>query len=188
MGEDSGLEAPKKKIWTKGKEIPKFSNKTWRELNSIWPIEKRLKSNAWEMLGLLLPAVTLTAKFVKKNYRGSENIRFSTRELLLLCYIMRCEEAKSNVGTENFSIGAGMDVNKRILNARKSILVKLGFIETLPSNKVRLYRLTPAGRMIVKKLVENIEQAHVDLNQWIADQPDSGAEKVNQFLQTKYKW
>ena len=92
MNEDQ----PKKKSWKFGKEMPKFSGKSYGELNDIYPINSRINDDTWRMVGLFYPAWVLTRQQYKEQIGKLRFTRF-----LELCYMQRCEEVCVSVLSDN---------------------------------------------------------------------------------------
>jgi len=171
---------PKKKQWTRGIEMPEFSGTSWRELEDIWPAHVRVASEAWKMISVFTPALLASVTFQKSMMNGKY---ITSRDLFILCLIQRCEEARTNVATEAWPALKAMNIGGRLWYSRKAQLTKLGLIENIPAAGLRLYRVTGAGKMIIKNFVDNVEQAHQDIKHWVSLQPPENAERVNKYLQ-----
>jgi len=173
-------EKPKKKQWKPGVQMPEFSGKSWRELEDIWPAQVRVASEAWKMISVFTPALIASVTFQKSMMNGKY---IGSRDMFILCLIQRCEEARTNVATEAWPALKAMNIGGRLWYSRKAQLTKLGLIENIPAAGLRLYRVTGAGKMIIKNFVDNVEQAHQDIKHWVSLQPKENAERVNKYFQ-----
>lgn len=153
----------KKKRWTRGKEMPLFSGKTWAELQSIWPPEERINSQIWRAIGFYEPAWKFTRIFMKNVY--GLTVRMS--DFNLVCFFMRVEEHFEDVASIELPIKMTRQVHRDLLNIQKSRITKQGLIEQFPQGgPPARYRVTPIGRMMIKTFVENLTQADNDMTHW----------------------
>lgn len=157
--------------------MPLFSNKSWEELQDVWPKELRIVSDAYKIVCMLAPAWVLTQQFIKANYGES----IAMRDFLTLCWLQRCEDARENVAFDSFPALKGLNMGGKLWYSHKSALTRLGLIENIPT-RVRLYRITATGKMIIRKFVENIEQANQDLHRWMSYQPPEQVVKITKAL------
>lgn len=175
-----------------------FSGKSWSDLNDIWPADIRISSEAWKILSVVVPASELTIQFAKQHIpeltikvgeKKERNQQFGLRELLWLAWIQRCEEARDNVATDQFPMAKGFHQPLNVVANRKSVLTKLGLVESFPNvagePMVRLFRVTDRGKMILRNFVENLEQAHYNLREWISWQPQVHRDRITNYL-SKY--
>ncbi len=175
----------KKRRWEKGIDMKEFSGSSWKELHDVWPADVRVASEAWKILSVFQPAMMNTQKFIASLCGG---VHFKPQDFYILCWIQRCEEAKSNVATESWSPKKGMNIGRTLWSARTAKLIKHGIIEDIPS-PFRLYRVTKIGKLIIKNFIDNVEQAHQDIKYWVNSQPAENAEKVNRYLsQYCFEW
>lgn len=176
-------EEPKKKrggkSWQKGVDMREFSGKSWRELEDIWPVDIRLSSDAWKVMAVFLPAEVQNRRF-QKALLGTT---IGTRELCMLAWVQRCEEARQNVATETYWMDRGLELSRRMANIRMGRITKLGLIEELPAH-VRLYRVSDLGKSILRNLVDEMNKAHQNIKYWADSQPEEGKEKVDAYLST----
>lgn len=174
MGTKSRNPKPK---WTQGKEIPFFSGKTWAELEDIYPRGKRINNDIWRVIGLMGPAWVLTSAYCKEVV--GKKMHF--RDFLMLCYMQRVEEARDNVAFDSYHILKGYNIGGRIYTSRKAMLHKMGFIETMPG-RLRIYRVTGLGKMIMYNFVQNLEKANDNLLTWVESQPKEHQDKISSIL------
>ncbi len=167
---------PKKK-WEHGKDMPELSTASWKDLQDQWPAEIRIASDAWKIISVSQPAWVAMRPFMKELLNG-ESIGF--RDFQMLCLIYRAQEAKDGYGTQNFPILKSLNIGGTLWYARKSKINKLGLVES--RQKVRVYRVTGLGIALIKRYIENLEQAHKDLRHWISIQPDEQAREVIKYL------
>ena len=168
---------PKKKNWRAGVEMPEFSGKSFRYLQDLWPAEMRTSSEAFYIMAGMLYASRQITVFMKSmlDVTGRQ-IRFM--DLLLLAWCLRCEDAKEGLCTEAYALKKGLDQGMKTLWIRKAILTKYGLIENIPTPSVpgeyfKAYRVTEKGRIILRKFVELIDEAHRKLREeWSTDRPD----------------
>lgn len=160
--------------------MPEFSGKSWGELNDIWPADVRVASEAWKIVSVFTPAWLATVNFMKAILDGKH---IASRDFFILCWIHRCEESRENVAMDSWPAMKGMNIGGRLWYNRKSQLTKLGLIENMPTSNIRLYRVTEMGKLIMKKFIENVEQAHKDMKYWKSLQPPEEAAKIDRALQ-----
>jgi len=170
-----------KKPWVKGTDMPEFSGKSWKELNDLWPPEMRTSSEAYYLLCGLLPAYEKIIDFVHEllGLTGRTPLRF--RDIMLLAWCSRCEEAKKGLATEQYAFQKGVNQGLKAFWIRKAAITKLGLIENIDAEKsdyFKAYRVTDRGRIVLRKLVEYIEESHVMLRDvWSKDKPGWTQEK-----------
>lgn len=172
-------EKPKKKRWRRGKEMPLFSNSTWQELNDIWPQDVRVSSEIWKALSVLPVALNANKLFQRALLNGKE---LRGQDLYQLMWVMRCEEAKDNVATHFSRMKTRGDMTNQQLSIRNSTLVRLGLIEQIQDQHIRLYRVTTPGRMILKNLVDEMDKAHQNLREWVDSMPEEMQRKATKCL------
>lgn len=168
---------PKKK-WVPGKDMPFFSGKTWAELEDIYPKEKRINNDIWRMIGLAGPAWLATQNYCKELV--GDKIQF--RDFLMLCFMQRVEEARDNVAFDSYHILKAFNIGGSLYTTRKAKLHKLGFVEKMPLRKLRIYRITGLGKMLIFKFVENLQKANDNLLEWVKSQPPEHQAKISQSL------
>lgn len=168
-----------KKPWIRGKDMPDFSGTSWKDLNDIWPIDSKINSDPWKILGLFMPAFVVTQQFMKTILNG-ETIGY--RDFIILCWMMRVQESKNDIAFEAWATMKGMNISGTIWYARKAKLTQLGLIENLPVTSIRIYRITGTGRLIVKYFVDQLTQANDNLGYWISLQDPKMSEKINKTL------
>lgn len=180
-------------------DLRNFSGKSWSDLHDIWPADLRVSSEAWKILSVVVPASELTIQFAKQHIpelnlkvgeKKNRNQQFGLRELLWLAWIQRCEEARENVATDQFPMAKGFHQPLKVVFNRKSTLTKLGLVENFPNwedgiRDVRIYRVTDRGKMLLKNFVDNLEQAHYNLREWISWQPQVHRDRITDYL-SKY--
>ncbi len=167
-----------KKNWEPGVDMPEWSGKSWKELDDIWPATVRVQSEAWKIISVSYPAFIVTQEFMKTLV--GDKIQF--REFLVLCWIHRCEEVKAGIATESWAPMKGMNISGAIWYNRKASLTRLGLIENAPVGRIRLYRVTGNGKMVIRYYVDQLEQAHKNLRYWVSLQPDKYAIQVTKYL------
>lgn len=169
--------------WGKGHvDLREFAGRSWKELEDIWPRKKRLASDAWSILGLAQPAFSATLPFIMRVTGGK---RITLRDLILLCWLQRCEEARENVGvtTELALAGSGLP-RVQDLVTRQRMLRRYGLLEDLVgAPRTGLYRLTASAKMILSAFIENVEGAHYDIVAWKARQKPQTAKRIDFWLQ-----
>lgn len=168
---------PKKK-WVEGKDMPFFSGKTWAELEDIWPRNKRIDSNVWRMMGLIAPAWVITQEYCA----GLVGEKIFLQDLNLLCFMQRVEEARDNVAFDSYHILKGMNFGASLYTTRKAKLHKLGLVEKMPLKRLRIYRITGLGKMLIHEFVSNLQKANDNLLGWIESQPKEHQVKISQSL------
>lgn len=168
MARTHGLGKPK---WRQGIEMPEFSGKSWKDLNDVWPISMRTSSEAYYILCGFLPAFDKIRPFVKELTGSDQPIHF--RDILLLAWCSRCEEAKDGLCTEQYPFQKGINQGLRTFWIRKAKITKIGLIENVPTNTyTRAYRVTEKGRIVLRKFVELVDEAHIKLRDvWSKDVP-----------------
>ncbi len=150
-----GMGKPK---WTRGKEMPLFSKKSWSELEDIWPREIRLSSEACLIAGLFAPAWLKTLAFMDT----AIGKRIVMREFFLLCWLHRVEEAREGVAFHAWPAMKGLNIGGKLWYIRKAGLTKCGLIENLPV-KDHTYRITELGKLVVKKFIDNLQETRDEL-------------------------
>lgn len=180
MENEEAEKSKKKKRWVRGIDMREFSGKTWRELEDLWPQDVRVASDAWKILSVLPAALVASAQF----QQALIGEKLQPRELFQMCWVMRCEEVKSDVATETLWMDRPLNLTRRMANIRSHKLHKLGLIEQLPISGLRLYRVSDLGRVIIRNLVENLEEAHRAIKKFADDQPKEGSDRVNRYLST----
>lgn len=166
---------PRKKKWEYGVEMPEFSEKSYKDLQDLWPVEMRTSSEAlYIMAGMLYASRQITVFTNKLLDVNGRQIRLM--DLLLLAWCLRCEDAKEGLCTEAYALKKGLDQGMQTLWTRKAILTKHGLIENIPSKGYgeyfRAYRVTERGRIILRKFVDLINEAHKKLREeWIPITP-----------------
>lgn len=171
-------------------DYSQFSGKSWKQLEDIWPRDLRVSSEAWKIVSVMYPAWIQTKMFCGENLgmqvkrsRGKDSNKntFVFRDLLILAWMQRCEEARENVAFEHLPVVLGMHSFKSVLNPIKARLIRLDLVENLPTNR-KLCRVTEKGKVILRYFVEQLEQAHYNLRKWMSDIPDETAEYVDKYL------
>lgn len=164
-------------------DLREFVGRSWKDLDDLWPRKMRLSSEAWQVLGLALPAYSATLPFIL-HLTGGQMVSF--RDLVLLCWLQRCEEARENVGITADLVLPGSGF-KRVadLVTRQRVLRRCGLLEDLVgAPRTGLYRITASGKMILAAFVENLEQAHYDIAGWKAKQKPKTAKRIDYWLRT----
>lgn len=158
--------------WRQGIEIPEFSGKSWKTLNDVWPVSMRTTSEAYYILCGFLPAF-MALRPILIEITGKQ--KFDLRDVMLLAWISRCEEAKEGLCTEIYPIHKGLNLDIRMIWRRKASLTKFGFIENIPTGEmVKAYRITDKGRIVLHKFVSLIDEVHTQLREvWSKDVPGS---------------
>lgn len=170
-----------RKKWARGKDMPLFSGKTWIELEDIWPREARVQDDAYMILGLFAPAWRQTKEFIEYTY----SITLRSEEFFYLCWFQRVEEARENVAFLFYPNMRAMDWNHALWATKKSRLTKYGFIENLPSGEIKSYRVTEAGKLIIKKFIDNLNQVREQLLVDLANNPQH--DRVDTALRRTYE-
>ncbi len=171
-----------KPLWTVGKELPPFSGKNWWELEDIYPRDQRINNEIWKVIGLMGPAWLISKQFCKD--LTGETIR--RRDFELLCYMQRCEEARDNVGMDTYALVKGLTLSGTILHAQKAKIQKLGLVERLPVPRMRIYRVTQKGKLLIKNFHDNLRQANDNLAYWISLQNETTRKEINRLLCKHY--
>lgn len=173
------------KPWKQPKDMPPFSGKSYGELNDIYPINSRIKDDAWRTVGLFYPAWVITRKQFKEQIGKLRFTRF-----LELCYMQRCEEAKQGFAFHAYTAMKGMSVSGALFAARKAELQRTGLVERIPTsaNRARIYRVTGLGKIIIKCFNENLNQANNNLEMWLEQMKAEEQEfrKITYYLVTQY--
>lgn len=162
----------------KGVDMHNFLGRTWQELEDIWPKNIRLASEAYKIISVISPALQIT----RRQHEELTGKKLRVDDLFLLFWIHRCEEARENTATAPIVIGKPMQWNKKLYAIKQSRLYQFGLIEHF-GRYVDLVRVTGEGKVLMKRFIENLEQAHRDLKYFVSSQPPEGAEKVNNYLQ-----
>lgn len=165
MGAKRGKGKPK---WVEGVDFPMYSGKKWGELQDIWPADMRIADDAYKIVCLLTPAWMETQKFMQSLIGDQVGLR----DLLIMCWMQRVEDAKENVGFRAWPVMKGMNIGGALWSARKAKITKLGLVERIPAKKVIVYRLSATGKMIVRQFVENLNKANASVDEWIATERD----------------
>ena len=156
-----------------------FSGKSWKELEDIFPANVKIASEAYKIISVFYPALVSTRQWLKATY----GIEIQTRDLFLLCWLQRCEDARENVSFDGWPALKGMNIGGKLWYKEKSNITKIGLIENVPaSTAVRLYRITATGKLIIRKFVENVEQAHKNLGLWVSMQPQVEADRITKYI------
>lgn len=175
---------PKKKQWRFGKEMPPFSGKSYGELNDIYPINSRIKDDAWRMVGLMLPAWIVT----QRQYEEQLGCRMRFSSFQELCWMQRCEERSEGVAFLPYPAIKGMNISGAIFAARKARLTQLGLVENIPlsANRARVYRVTGLGKMIIKSFTDNLNGANDNLEFWLSTVSEEDFKRITYYLVTQY--
>jgi len=167
-----------KKNWLAGVDMPEYSGKNWKELNDLWPAEVRIASDAWKIISVSAVAWEATKPFLRTLVGDT----IDWQHFMVLCWILRCEEAKQGISTEAWAAMKGLNISGGIWYNRKAALTRLGLIENVPIKHVRLYRVTGNGKMVIKYFVEQSEMAHKNLRYWLSLQPPEFAARLTKKL------
>lgn len=163
-----------KKRWRQGIEMPEFSGKSWKDLNDVWPIDKRTTSDSWYLLAAFQPAYIFTKRFTE-TLLGVKfvKVEFSYQDVMCLAWCLRCEEAKGGLCTEEIAFSKGTNEGMPAFWRRKAFITKIGLIENIPTGTyTKAYRVTEKGRIVLKKFVEMIDECHTKLREdWSVDRP-----------------
>jgi len=156
--------------------MPEFSGKSFRHLQDLWPPEMRTSSEAYYILAGMLYAFRRVTVFTN-DLLGIKGKSLRLNDFLLLAWCSRCEEAKEGLCTEAYALAKGVDQGMKTLWIRKAVLTKHGLIENIPNevygDYFKAYRVTEKGRIILRKFVELIDEAHKKLREeWSTDRPD----------------
>ena len=156
--------------------MPEFSGKSFKHLQDLWPVEMRTSSEALYIMAGMLYASRQITVFTNQllDVKGRQ-IRLM--DILLLAWCLRCEDAKEGLCTEAYALKKGVDQGMQTLWTRKAILTRFGLIENIPSigytEYFRAYRVTERGRIVLRKFVQLINEAHTKLREeWSHDRAD----------------
>lgn len=177
---NSNDETPKKPK-KKGVDLRPFSGRSWQDLHDIHPTPVRISSEYYKIESVRYVALDM----LRRARMAANEPPIRSDEISLLCWILRCEDAKENVATEPYYVGKPLRWNFKLYAIRQSPLRRLGLIEQLPAAGLNLVRVTAEGRILIKTWLEYLEQAHRDLKYAITTQPPANAAKVNSYL-SKY--
>jgi len=172
-----------KEIKTKNKnhaEYNKFSGASWQELEDIFPKEIRVSSEAYIILSVFYPA--WRALHLKYKFKQNEGTVLQIDDFFLLCWVLRCEDAKGNVATEGYPISKPLQWNQRMRSFKQSRLHRLKLVENMPYKNLRLYRVTAKGRLLIRDFFDMVEQAHKDIKYFSSIQPPENAAKVDRIM------
>lgn len=171
---------------TGGVDLHEFAGRSWKELEDVWPKPLRLASEAWKILSVTVPAQMATQEFLGELTNGGH---LSLSELTQLAWLQRCEEARENMAADKEMVMRGCGVRKPITLALKfSNMIQIGLIEEI-GLRARLYRLTPVGKVVLRKFVDNMEQAHYDIIGWKGLQKPRTVKRIDTWLKTScYDW
>jgi len=173
-----GTKGSGKPKWTPGREMPLFSGKSWSELEDIFPADMKIASDAYKIISVIMPAWIATQAYMKSTIGGS----IPMRDFFILCWLQRCEDAKEDVAFESWPAMKGMNIGGKLWYLRKSNMTALGLIENIPVQRIRIYRITALGKMVIRNFTQNVEQAHHNLRGWVADKPEDIALNVTKYL------
>jgi len=170
--------APKKFI------KPRFSFRTWQYLEDIWPRDVRLKrdekgnfhNDCYKIMSVILFSIRKAQVFAKK-----EGVSLLMEDLFLLFWFQRVEEGRENAGAEDYQLRTPLDWCHNLGMIKRSRLVRAGLVEYFPG-KLRLLRVTTKGKILMSKMLEDVEQAHMDVKECVKNQPLKGQLKMNKFL------
>lgn len=171
-----------KKPWVPGKDMPFFSGATWGEIEDIYPKEKRIASDIWRVIGLMAPAWVLSRAYC--NELVGAPIHF--RDFQMLCFLNRVEETKASLALDPYPLLKAFNIGGTLFYKRKVDLHRLGLIEKMPLPRVRLYRITPKGKLLIKHFHDNLEKANDNLLYWVYAQPKEHQDKITRILRKYY--
>lgn len=174
-----GIRSENPKPWKAGVDMPVYSGKTWKELEDIYPSHLRIKDDAWRLVGLFQPAWLLT-RMQYKELLG--NAKITMKDLMLMAWMQRVEEANQNIGFRAWPVMKGLNVSGSIFSARKAMLTKVGLIESMPVKHVRLYRVTGLGKSLLKSFTDNLNQANDNLKIWVDSQTEEHKDRMTRAL------
>jgi hypothetical protein len=180
------------KRWRYGVEMPEFSGRSWKELQDLWPPEMRTSSEAYYILVAFQPAWEkikfFTAQLLNMTVNKAD-LKF--HDIGLLAWCSRCEELKEGLMADSAAVRQALMLgdNKRVFFTRKAILTKYGLIENIPAGPeydlptFYCYRLTEKGRIVLKKFVEFVDEAHEILKIVNVTAKETPADKIDQWIE-----
>jgi hypothetical protein len=174
-----------KKKWIRGIDYAEFSGMSWKEINDLWPPEVRTSSEAYLILSVMIPAFerfrTWYMQLEGFENRGDLKTVFWLRDLGLLAWFSRVEEAKGGLASRGNNLEMGLLQGQKGFQSRKSALIKSGLVEQFPI-KGTYYRVTPKGRLILKKYIEFVEEAHVLIKEYVNHGDEESMNKIFRHL------
>lgn len=139
---------------------------TWADLHSMWPASFRLSDEAYQVAAVIAPAHRIVQIKWREELKGED---IAIRDLLLLCWILRCQEGKMDTATEAYVVGKPMSWNKTLWSLKQSNLSRLKLIETLPFKKVHwMYRVTGKGKAMIMDFVQEMNNCHQNVSYFIS--------------------
>lgn len=175
-------------------DLRKFSGKSWQDLEDIWPAPVRISSEAWKVLSVIMPAWENLKVFIKSEFGFEVQSGWKSkdplvlRHIILLAWIQRCEEARSNVGAHTMPMSLG---NISVVGRQIHDLLKFGFVEKYPytgskigNNNIRCYRVAPRGKILLRMFVKYLEDAHNDVHAFTGGMSDATRAKVDKYFST----